>query len=738
MRKAAWLGLLLLLVPCVAPARSRVFFMSFDALGYERLTADPAAEPLTALRGMMRTGAYAEGLMPAYPSTTANGHAALWTGTYAGGNGILYNQTPLMPRSAHAFTERVVGFRSEGLTAEPIWLTAARQGKRVVAHQVTQVFPFTPQTVGSGPMPNLVVANGFQSRSFAPWQLVRPGGEGVRKVECAGAPVCFEWMAGKSTFRAEVVAGGLRVRSGSQMVEVRAQPEEIEAPRNRALARHWSAGLEVEGLPAFVAFRLFSLAADGSDFELLQTPIQEMAIYADSRVNAEVAREMQREVGPAVGNAAGSLWTRTLINERRFLETLELVVRQQIAEVKWLARKRDPDLLITYVSAIDDLDHLWYGLGESYREWRKWGFVAVNRAAEALLGLASREDHVVVASDHGMAPVEWYVGVNKVLQGAGLAGKAVALNTCVLVNTDDWKGGTVKAAEREGVLDQVAAALVAVKADDGQPVVTMVYRSQEDLRFFGHVDPAGADLCFDLRPGYGPTESGDGGVLQKAVRPVGAHGFDPNRADMKAVLLVTGPRAAAGRSLGPQRSASVAALVADLLGIGAPSSAAFASPLAVRARDLGLKPGVFPPGKANAITDVAGVLVGHKTLIEGSTVRTGVTAILPHGGNVFNDKVAGAVFVGNAFGKLAGSTQVNELGQIETPIVLTNTLSVGTAMEAVVGYTVRLPGNEKVRSVNALVGETNDSRINDIRGMHVRREHVVEAIVRASGGAVME
>jgi D-aminopeptidase len=157
-----------------------------------------------------------------------------------------------------------------------------------------------------------------------------------------------------------------------------------------------------------------------------------------------------------------------------------------------------------------------------------------------------------------------------------------------------------------------------------------------------------------------------------------------------------------------------------------------------RARDLGLAPGVFPPGPLNAITDVAGVKVGHVTLIEGDRIRTGVTAILPAEGNLFQEKVPGAVFVGNAFGKLAGSTQVEELGTIETPIVLTNTLNVGTAMEAVIAYTLAQPGNERVVSVNALVGETNDGGLNDIRGMHLKREHVLEAIRNARGGAVAE
>jgi len=157
-----------------------------------------------------------------------------------------------------------------------------------------------------------------------------------------------------------------------------------------------------------------------------------------------------------------------------------------------------------------------------------------------------------------------------------------------------------------------------------------------------------------------------------------------------------------------------------------------------RARDLGIAPGVYAPGPLNAITDVGGVRVGHTTLVDGDTVRTGVTAILPHEGNLFQDKVAGAVFVGNAFGKLAGSTQVNELGTIETPIVLTNTLSVGIAMDAVVRYTLAQPGNEQVRSVNAVVGETNDGGLNDIRGLHVTAAHVLDAIRGAAGGPVAE
>ena len=157
-----------------------------------------------------------------------------------------------------------------------------------------------------------------------------------------------------------------------------------------------------------------------------------------------------------------------------------------------------------------------------------------------------------------------------------------------------------------------------------------------------------------------------------------------------------------------------------------------------RARELGIAPGVFPPGPLNAITDVAGVRVGHTTLIQGDSVRTGVTVVLPHGGNLFQEKVGAAVFVGNAFGKLAGSTQVDELGTLETPIALTNTLAVGTAVEALVAWTLQQPGNQEVRSVNALAGETNDGALNDIRALPVTREHVLGAIRGAREGAVAE
>ena len=157
-----------------------------------------------------------------------------------------------------------------------------------------------------------------------------------------------------------------------------------------------------------------------------------------------------------------------------------------------------------------------------------------------------------------------------------------------------------------------------------------------------------------------------------------------------------------------------------------------------RLREFGIRTGILDPGPLNAITDVAGVKVGHVTLVEGRDVRTGVTAILPHEGNIFQDKVPAAIFVANGFGKLTGSTQVAELGTLETPIVLTNTLSVPTAADAVLDYILDLAENKGVESVNPVVGETNDGWLNDIRGRHVTKGHVLAAIRNASGGPVEE
>ena len=181
-------------------------------------------------------------------------------------------------------------------------------------------------------------------------------------------------------------------------------------------------------------------------------------------------------------------------------------------------------------------------------------------------------------------------------------------------------------------------------------------------------------------------------------------------------------------------------ILAGLLVVSGPAQAQRNSAEAARprARELGLRPGVLEPGPLNAITDVAGVRVGQVTIVAGESVRTGVTAIVPHPGNMFREKVAAAVYVYNAFGKLVGATQLQELGQLETPVLLTNTLSVWDAAAAMADWMLAQPGNETVGSINPVVGETNDGWLNDIRGRHVKPEHVRQALQSTRGGAVEE
>lgn len=168
------------------------------------------------------------------------------------------------------------------------------------------------------------------------------------------------------------------------------------------------------------------------------------------------------------------------------------------------------------------------------------------------------------------------------------------------------------------------------------------------------------------------------------------------------------------------------------------SSSSWAKEEQLRARDLGISPGILEPGFHNAITDVKGVRVGHVTLIEGDHIRTGATAILPHGDNLYLDKVPAAAVIGNGFGKMMGYSQIHELGEIETPIVLTNTLNTPRAADAILDWTLKQKGNEHIRSINAVVGETNDARLNDIRGRHLTADFILKSIENAQPGTVAE
>lgn len=618
-------GLLAMAVLGSAPAATqspagRVVLVSLDGMGTRLFLDDPVAEELRSLKAMRARGAMAEGLVPHMPSTTANTHAALWTGAWGDVNGITSNDMPLAPRAGHAATARVSGYRSDGLRAEPLWVTAARQGVRTVAQQATQVYPLRPETTGAGLPSPPTLLHGYQAPVVAPARWLGDGD--VRRVACeaadpAEARTCLAWSSGAVTFHAAVVTGGdrpllrVRVAGHRRAVDVHRADTERELPRGRPLARHFSDGLLVDlpdRPPVMAYFRLFDVAPDGSSLELFQSVLQETVYATGAAVSRTDAIRFLEEVGGFIGNGEDEPWEAEGVSgpafamggdgtrERRFLETLELGIRQTIRHAEYLWQRHQPRFLLGYVSMPDELDHTFLGQARQdarYDQWRRWGYQLVDRAVETYAGLVGPGDHLVFVSDHGMAPTTHEVRVNVALRDAGLAAvtAAGALDAarsqvlfgrnCLLVHTDDWLGGPVPAARRAAVLDRAIAAITAIRPPQGDtPIVAGVYRSEADRARLGFGGPNGFDACLDPRPGYMfSTSLGDGPIVRRKLRPTGEHGFLPTRPDMHGILIAAGPRVPVGGRWPVQRAIDVAPLVSDLLGIAPPRDARGASVL---------------------------------------------------------------------------------------------------------------------------------------------------------------
>jgi hypothetical protein len=346
-------------------------------------------------------------------------------------------------------------------------------------------------------------------------------------------------------------------------------------------------------------FRLFDIAPDGSSLELFQSVLQE-AVYA---TGAPVARAeaiaLLEAAGGFVGNGEDEPWEQPGVSgrtfamggdgtrERRYLETLELGIRQTIRHAEFLWRRHQPRFLLGYVSMPDELDHTFLGQARQdprYDQWRRWGYQLVDRASETYVRLLAAGDHIVFVSDHGMAPITHEVRVNMVLRDAGLVAvdadgavdpsrsQVLFGRNCLRVHTDDWQGGAVPAATRAAVLDRAIRVIAAIRPSQGDtPVVAGVYRSDADRARFGFGGPNGFDACIDPRPGYMfSTTVEEGPVVRRRTRPTGEHGFLPTRPDMHGILIAAGPRVPTGGRWPLQRAIDVAPLVSDLLGIDPP------------------------------------------------------------------------------------------------------------------------------------------------------------------------
>jgi len=522
-----------------------VFVFSLDGLGHELFKT----APLKTLQRLAAKGAQADGIQPAFPSTTANSHAALWTGAYGDVSGISANSQPRLPRKDHTFRERNNGYRADQLTAEPIWVTAARQGVSAVVYQAPQVFPFGPANTHA----KAVTLNGYQTRQVAPHQVLK------RSDLQFTSATDFHFQHGPITLRGTLTATGLRIGG----IDVKAASAETALVGSRPLARHFSAGLYLaDPVPAVIYFRLFAYTKD--DLLLYVSPAQEMGISQGD------ARLLLKAAGGFIGNA----YNGPLLNDWQAMETTELLTRQNLAHTAWLQRHYQPGLFIGYLPVADELGHRYAGLQSTGDETAiralAWGFGIIERWSQGVAKLVGRRDHLVITADHGMTPVAKAVNVNEILRRAGLGSTAVHIYNSVLLNTADWKGGTVT--DRLATRTRVQAALAAYD------VFTGFYTPEEHGVRYGIGGATASDLYFDLKPGYTVREQ-VGEVFPLLEKPVGVHGFRPDRSDMLATLFVTGPRLRPGTKWPRLRSIDVAPLVTTLLGIAPPRDARGQSPM---------------------------------------------------------------------------------------------------------------------------------------------------------------
>lgn len=574
-------------------------------------------------------GVRAESCRPAWPSKTACGHAAIWTGAYGDVNGISGNDVPVMPKDAHGLFESQSGFESSALTAEPLWITAARAGKKVVVLSGTHVYPTDRDRkalAGAGiPEDRLRTFNGFGSKLAAARVLtardlrpVAPGAWPDAEARTRGARELAFDVAGSPFFGlvyddpADAVAGldTLLVRQGSRngdeaVAEWRMKPRE--------------AGETVDGYAGPVRisngngfgygyFRLFDLAPDGSRLALYQRGVNALRGLASDRELEEYAAAYggfhdeiffslykDGELGPVLSEGGDGK------AERRLLETVRLDVDLRIRSIRYGIRKWDPDLVIHYTPTTDSAGHLWIGaLDPQARAYdakmaeRLWPiyeevFRQEDRWLGAIVDAAGPEAVVCLVSDHGMAATDTLFYPNAVLARAGLVarrGSSIDLartKACVppwsdffvVVNTTERPGGIVGPAEREVVLRQAEDALLGARDPrDGRRIVTGVFRPS-DAREFGIDGPTCGDLYFELAPGYYPSDGFGRSIVEADASPIGmgSHGFFPGRRTMQAICILGGPGLRAGGSVPAIRQIDIAPTLAWLMGIPPPKDA---------------------------------------------------------------------------------------------------------------------------------------------------------------------
>jgi predicted AlkP superfamily phosphohydrolase/phosphomutase len=621
-----------------ASGPSKVILVSLDGLAYHMWARDPAVRGLSTLRRIAARGVMARGVIQSFPTITPAGHAALWTGAYGNVSGIITSGNPILPRSEHTAFERKSGYDASLLRAEPIWAAAARQGISVVAHQATQNYPFVEQTTAPGARTAPILVSGYGPGNIERDGVIRPAdvtatdaNEWKPALPRSSLPVrAFKWSIRNVTFYGAMVAeqGAARgytaifVAADPQGPRVRVQPHPTEKlpPQGRQLARYFSEGLPLTAgskkVPTVAYFRLFDIARDGSDFLLYQPYIHELAFYDGTASSVSVVEAALKQAGGFIGNGPGYLYEDGKLGkqvhdggdgtaERRYLEGMELVIRQLNRLTAWFNNRYSPRLLVDYCPYPDEMDHTWYGLVRPdvtgidakvalrMQEFRRWGYAAIDTRVALLDSLAGPRGHIIFVSDHGMSPVKKDVSVNIALREAGLLvtnasdqidtkrTQAIHLKSCILVNTADWKDGIVPLEKRKEVVDRAEQALRNVRdTQTNQPVFTAFFRPEDYQEKLGIGGPAGGDLYFELAPGFTTSDRITGEVVTTLKVPDAHHGFLSTRPEMLASFIARGPRLPRGAQIPTIRSIDVSPLVADLLGIRPPAQAIGRSPFA--------------------------------------------------------------------------------------------------------------------------------------------------------------
>lgn len=597
-------------------APHRAILISFDGFSEQWMRAYSDAESAPHLWAMFARSTCAESVRPAFPSVTPTGHASIWTGAYSNVNGVSAQANGALPFTTTSILDWTNGFSAASLRAEPIWITAARQGKTVFSHMATQ----SPQPPAYTPVVRRIPELD-SARAAAAWAIRQPNiaalniyNDLVTEARVIRSPSEMDWAFGDGGDSLHA-----RIRDDSTVVVqldhdtthaviVRLAPTDSTNPRGRPLARHFSEPLRVDlprGRRTFVYFRLWELSHDRS--RLLLYASEARVIQAN---RPEVAAAYDDAVRGVLGNGSDWLMERGGFGVRatnggdgtaewRYMETIELVTRQYMKGTEWGWKTYHPELETDYFPYPDEALHTFLGFADpktpnvskagrdNAARMIKRGYEFVDIRLEQMQHLAASEPNarLFVTGEHGMRPTWKTFRPNIVLRDAGLlavdsAGKVDLRHTKAFATLGGWiavnratrKGGIVPADSVNPILARAESALRAARDSAGAPIVTRIFRAATiEGDSLGLGGPTGGDLYFDLAPGFYFNGATTGPSTVSMNFPMGEHGFPSIDHDMHPVLCIS--NAGPPRRIGEVRSIDIAPMVSAWLGIDPPANA---------------------------------------------------------------------------------------------------------------------------------------------------------------------